>query len=115
MSGLQCVLASLRPAVVALIASAGLSIWSWLFFQGKSIDLTHINWIGVILFLVAFIVLRKWKCNPILVMCCCGIIGLGMNSFTDINLFSYATSFISVSCSVTKKYAQSQVYVRGSL
>ena len=79
MSGLQCVLASLRPAVVALIASAGLSILELVVFQGKSIDLTHINWIGVILFLVAFIVLRKWKCNPILVMCCCGIIGLGMN------------------------------------
>lgn len=79
MSGLQCVLASLRPAVVALITSAGLSILELVVFQGKSIDLTHINWIGVILFLVAFIVLRKWKCNPILVMCCCGIIGLGMN------------------------------------
>lgn len=79
MSGLQCVLATLRPAVVALIASAGLSILELVVFQGRSIDLPHINWIGVMLFLAAFIVLRKWKWNPILVMCCCGIIGLGMN------------------------------------
>ena len=33
---------------------------------------------------------------------------IGDESFTDINLFSYATSFISVSFSVTKKYVQSQ-------
>lgn len=79
MPGLQCVLASLRPAVVALIASAGLSILELVVFQGKSVDLTNINWIGVVLFLAAFIVLRKWKWNPILVMCCCGIIGLGIN------------------------------------
>ena len=34
---------------------------------------------------------------------------IGDESFTDINLFSSATSFISVSCSVTKKYAQTML------
>lgn len=79
MSGLQCVLASLRPAVVALIASAGLSILELVVFQGKEMHIDHINWIGAGIFTVAFIVLRKWKCNPILVMCCCGGVGLILN------------------------------------
>lgn len=76
MSGLQCVLSSLRPAVVALIASAGLSILELVVFQGKTVRINHINWIGTGIFMIAFIVLRKWKCNPIFVMCCCGIAGL---------------------------------------
>lgn len=69
MSGLQCVLASLRPAVVALIASAGISILRMVVFQGKTMCMEHIGWIGVSIFGIAFIVLRKWRVNPILVMC----------------------------------------------
>ena len=79
MSGLQCVLASLRPAVVALIASAGLSILKLVVFQGQAIRIDHVQWIGTGIFLAAFIVLRKWKYNPILVMCCCGGVGLLLN------------------------------------
>lgn len=79
MSTLQSVLSSLRPAVVALIASAGLSILSLVLFNGQSIHPGSINWIGAGIFLIAFFILRKFKWNPILVMCLCGVAGLSLN------------------------------------
>ncbi len=75
-STLQSVLASLRPAVVALIAAAGLSVWQTAVFQNGMISLTSINWIGMVSFAAAFFVLRKFKCNPIAVMLVCGAVGL---------------------------------------
>lgn len=71
-STLQSVLSSLRPTVVALIASAGLSILKTVVFAGKAMTLENINWIGFGIFGIAFFVLRKWKINPILVMSLCG-------------------------------------------
>lgn len=76
---LQSILSSLRPAVVALIAGAGLSILNLVVFNGNSINLNNIDWIGTISFIIAFIVLRKFKLNPILVMTLCGIAGLCLN------------------------------------
>ena len=74
---LQSVLASLRPAVVALIAAAGLNMFLHVAFGGKTmISLANAKWIGIILFAAAFFVLRKFKTNPILVMVFCGIINL---------------------------------------
>jgi len=75
-SALQSVLASLRPAVVALIAAAGLSIWQTAVFQNGTAVLTEINWIGMVSFAAAFFVLRKFKCSPIAVMLACGAVGL---------------------------------------
>lgn len=75
-SAIQSVLSSLRPAVVALIAGAGLSILQMVLFGEHAIDLKSIKWIGASIFFVAFIVLRKWKWNPILVMSCCGAASL---------------------------------------
>ena len=63
-------LKGLRPAIVALIASAGLSILT-LALQGAN----GINWLGALLFLAAFLVLRKWKPDPIYVMLGCGVLG----------------------------------------
>lgn len=78
-SVLQSVLASLRPAVVALIASAGLSILGIVMFNGHGLQIVHLNWIGTGLFLAAFLILRKFKWNPILVMSLCGVAGLCLN------------------------------------
>jgi chromate transporter len=75
-SALQNVLASLRPAVVALIAAAGLSILQMVAFQGNKMQLQNVNWAGLAIFAAAFVVLRKLKWNPILVMCLCGAAGL---------------------------------------
>ncbi len=78
-SALQSILGSLRPAVVALIASAGLSILHLVTVDGQALRLSNMDWIGTLTFLTAFIILRKWKWNPILVMCMCGAAGLGLN------------------------------------
>lgn len=73
LSVLQSVLASLRPAVVALIASAGISILLQVMFGGNSMLLENTNWVGITLFALAFFALRKLKWNPILVMVLCGV------------------------------------------
>lgn len=78
-SALQSVLASLRPAVVALIASAGLSILNMVVFGGAEIRLEKVDWLGLALFGAAFIALRKFKREPILVIICCGIARLLLN------------------------------------
>lgn len=78
-SVLQSVLASFRPAVVALIASAGLSILGLVMFNGNGLQIGYLNWIGTGLFLAAFLILRKFKWNPILVMSLCGAAGLCLN------------------------------------
>ena len=73
LSILQSVLASLRPAVVALIASAGLSILLQVAFGGAQMSLVNANWVGLVLFAAAFAALRALKWNPILVMVLCGV------------------------------------------
>lgn len=78
-SVLQNVLACLRPVVVALILGAGLSILAMVLFDGQVPSLDTVDWIGVGSFVVAFILLRKFKWNPILTMCLCGVAGLVLN------------------------------------
>ena len=77
LSYIQGCLKGLRPAIVALIASAGLSILILALWGdgGVVLNPSAINWIGGILFLAAFFVLRRWKPDPILVMLGCGVIG----------------------------------------
>ena len=74
---LQSVLASLRPAVVALIAAAGINMLLQVAFGGRNaVALANARWAGIALFAAAFFALRKWKANPILVMALCGAGGL---------------------------------------
>ena len=84
MSLLKSVLASLRPAVVALIASAGLSILMQVAFSGGAPSLQGIDFIGLALFAAAFIAIRRFKCHPILAIALCGagrlVIGLLMGA-----------------------------------
>ncbi len=75
-STLQSVLAGLRPAVVALIAGAGLSILKLVSFPDGSFALSSVNWVGILIFAAAFIALRKFKTYPILTMLCCGAANL---------------------------------------
>ena len=67
------VLQGLRPAVVALIASAGLTI-ALLALMGT--DGASFDWAAAALFAAALFVLRRFKLNPILVMVGCGIVGM---------------------------------------
>ena len=80
LSVLQSVLASLRPAVVALIASAGISILLKVLFPETLF--ADLNWIGLGLFSAAFVILRRLKWNPILVMTLCGAAGLLIGTVT---------------------------------
>ncbi|MDO4446344.1 MAG: chromate transporter [Bacillota bacterium] len=74
-SGIQKVLAALRPAVVALIASAGLSILTVAVFQNGVISMENIRYIEVILFAVSLYLLRRHKVNPILIILGNGVVG----------------------------------------
>jgi chromate transporter len=73
---IQNMLSGLRPVVVALIASATLSILQMVAFAGKSISAAHLDWTGIILCLVAFLLIRIKKLNPIAVMVSCGVASL---------------------------------------
>ena len=74
----QGVLSGLRPAVVATIASAGLSLLLMAFFGQKELpqDLSTVQVIPVVIFAAAFFVLRRFKVNPIWVMCAEGAAGI---------------------------------------
>ena len=71
------VLAGLRPAVVALVLSAGLSILVMSFWgeAGFSWNLALVDWVAVLLFGLGLFILRKWKPSPIWVMLGCGVVG----------------------------------------
>ena len=73
---LQSILGSLRPAVVSLIAGAGISILLQVLFGGGEMVPANLNWVGGLLFCLAFFLLRKYKLNPILVMVLCGAISI---------------------------------------
>lgn len=74
-SGIQKVLAALRPAVVSLIASAGLSILTIGIFRDGIISISNFQYIEGILFAAALYLLRKYHANPILIILGSGVIG----------------------------------------
>jgi chromate transporter len=73
----QGVLSGLRPAVVAMIASGGLSLLILAVYGERVLpeDLSSANVIAVGIFLAAFIVLRIWRIKPLFVMAGAGIVG----------------------------------------
>jgi len=74
MAVLQGILASLRPAVVAMIASAGISILITAFWGSQDANaLAETKWSLVVIFIICLVLLRKTKLNPIWVMICAGI------------------------------------------
>ena len=74
----QGVLGGLRPAVVAMIASAGVSLILLSFYGQQTLpeDLGALNYISVFIFALGLFVLRRWKVNPIWVMAGAGAAGL---------------------------------------
>lgn len=82
--GVQTVLSALRPAVVALIASAGLSILLLGLFQADKTSivlsdfrwiLSNFRWIECLLFIGGFYLLRKYKVSAIAIIFGSGVIG----------------------------------------
>lgn len=68
------VLKGLRPAIIAMIATAGLSLMNMALFNG---DISNgISVTALVIFVIAFIILKKWKTNPIFVMLGAGLMNL---------------------------------------
>lgn len=75
MKMMQGILASLRPAVVAMIASAGISILITAFWGNRGIiTLAGTSWLMILIFLACFALLQKCKMNPIWVMLLAGAV-----------------------------------------
>ena len=71
------ILDGLRPAVISLIASAGVSM-TVLAFLGENktnINQLNIDYLSVSMFICCLVLLRKFKVNPIYIMFGSGIIG----------------------------------------
>lgn len=80
-SVVQGVLAGLRPTIVALIASAGVTILLMSFFGGATESLSHLpfsqlDWVAIVLFALCLILLRKTKVSPLLIMAGAGVVGM---------------------------------------
>lgn len=76
-NGVQVVLGAMRPAVVALIASAGVSILMLGLFQAELPDivLTDIRWIESGIFIISLFILRKYKASAIAIILGSGAAG----------------------------------------
>ncbi len=72
------ILQGLRPAVVAMIASAGLSILCLALFGSEELVLPirQVDWWAMGIFVLCLFILRKWKLNPIVVMSGAGVAGI---------------------------------------
>lgn len=71
---IQTALTYLRPAVTALIASAGLTILLNVLNVSKGMAVNEFNFAAAAIFVIAFIILRKIKPSPIIVMLCSGAV-----------------------------------------
>lgn len=83
--GVQRVLSALRPAVVALIASAGLSILLLALFPSGAVEpLVNINMVEAGLFVGALFLLRRRHCSAIAIIFGSGV--AGVLAYSIINL-----------------------------
>ncbi len=75
--GVQVVLGAMRPAVVALIGSAGASILMLGLFQVELQDvvLSNIRYVELAIFIVALYILRKYKASAIAIILGSGVVG----------------------------------------
>ncbi len=74
----QGILAGLRPAVIAMIASAGISLLIMAVYGQRVLpeDLMSFDAIAVMIFLIGIIALRVWKPNPLWIMAGSGVLGV---------------------------------------
>ena len=74
----QGILAGLRPAVIAMIASAGISLLIMAVYGQRVLpeDLMSFDGIAVMIFLIGIIALRVWKPNPLWIMAGSWVLGV---------------------------------------
>lgn len=77
----QGTIQGIRPAVVALIASAGLSILLTVLFGGQAFLIQNLQWLSLFLMIGSFLLLRKTRLSPIAIMLLSGTIGMLLYSF----------------------------------
>lgn len=70
---LQSVLSLLRPAIVGMIAVAGVSIFIPTIFDGEILNFV-LKIKPCMYFIIAIILLRKFKVDPVIVMILCGLL-----------------------------------------
>lgn len=79
-SGLKSILGTLRPATVALIGSAGVSILITAFWGSDAaigaIDFAKTNGLMIALFVLCFVLLRKTRLGAVPVMIAAGVLNL---------------------------------------
>jgi len=68
------ILQGLRPAVVGLIASAGLFILIAALWHGQKFSL-NIDYIALIIIAISIFLLKKFKLNPIIIIFSSGVVG----------------------------------------
>ncbi len=64
----------LRPAVVSMIASAGVLILVTAFWGSGIINIDGVKWDMVLIFAISVVLLRKTKWNPVFVMILAGVL-----------------------------------------
>lgn len=71
-------LAGLRPAVVAMIASAGLSLLILALYGQRTLpqDMGAVSGVSALIFGLGLVILRRWKVNPVWVMAGAGAAGV---------------------------------------
>lgn len=75
LSGVQKILSALRPAVVALIASAGVSILLLGLFGEGGVAVQNFRFVECGLFVGGFYLLRKYRLNAIQIIFGTGVVG----------------------------------------
>lgn len=74
---MQGILSALRPAVVALIGSAGISLIILAFFGTEMPqDLGGVQWISVSIFAACLFAMRRFKAGPIMTLAGTGVLGI---------------------------------------
>lgn len=74
---MQGALTGLRPAVVALIASAGISlVVIALFGSSQVINFDSLSFVALALFIIGLLVIRIWKISPLLIIAGSGVVGI---------------------------------------
>ena len=71
----KSVLGQLRPAVVAMIASAGITILLLTLTQGSTGSWIPVHPVELVLFLLCLVLLRKKKCGPIQIVFLSAVLG----------------------------------------
>lgn len=72
----KAILGSIRPVTIGIILSAGISLLQYALWQNKDIGFSSLDFINLVLFIICFILLRKTKLSPILIILLSGLLYL---------------------------------------